>query len=114
MRNYYIRKIKSKRKNNYKHEYKDKNGKTAFDYGCKNKHLEVIKAILQSETHQHDIISNINKENVTIGEEKIHLSMPYAPEEWCRETEDEEGQLNITVDLRTSPANIAIEVVPNN
>ena len=40
--------------------------------------------------------------------------MPYAPEEWCRETEDEEGQLNITVDLTTSPANIAIEVVPNN
>ena len=93
---------------------KDWKGKTAFDLGCENKHLEVIKAILQSETHQHDIISNINKENVTIGEEKIHLRMPYAPERRFRETEDDEGQLNITVDLTTSPANIDIEVVPNN
>ena len=86
---------------------KDEDGKTAFDLGCQNKHLEVIKAILQSETHQHDIISNINKENVTIGEEKIHLRMPYAP--WNRK---DDGQLNITVDLTTSPANIDIEVVP--
>ena len=86
---------------------KDRQGKTAFDYGCKNKHLEVIKAILQSETHQHDIISNINKENVTIGEEKILLKMPYS-------YRGDEGQLNITVDLTTRPANIDIEVVPNN
>ena len=40
--------------------------------------------------------------------------MPYAPEEEFRETEDDKGQLNITVDLTTSPANIDIEVVPNN
>ena len=49
-----------------------------------------------------------------IGEEKIHLRMPYAPERRFRETEDDEGQLNISVDLRTRPANIDIEVVPNN
>ena len=28
MRNYYIRKIKTKRRNKYTHEYKDKNGKS--------------------------------------------------------------------------------------